>query len=254
MSGVSVRVRNDVLTSLGPDLQVGETTAGLIHALATREAYARVHDTTGSPGIDCAMRAPVVPVLVDGSTEPLRVLAATMRRGETLDGLVTALLIGEIRHRRTTLLPHVLSADEPLMSSDDLEFEHLLNTYSTEPTKELAMSTFTLSLAVREDVLQAFEATLTEPEDLDETLAAMIGAEAECREEDGYVACDGARDLCGFAMTSIDMTLDPETHEVLVETLRPGEDAGALVTALMLEAVLGSSRGPTRADRLLTVA
>lgn len=140
------------------------------------------------------------------------------------------------------------------MSGDDLEFERLLTTYSAEPTKESTMTTFAIPLAVRTDVLHAFDATLTDGEERDEALASLIGAEAECRAEDGYVACDGARDLCGFSMTSIDVELDFDTHEALTVTLRRGEDAGALVTALMLEALLGVSRGPTRADRLLAVA
>lgn len=254
MSGVSVRVRTDVLASLGPVLQGGETIAGLVEALATCEAYARVHDTTGAPGIDCAMRGPVVPVLVDGGAEPLRDLAVTMRPEETLDGLVTALLIGEVRYRRTTLVPFVASASEPVMSGDDLEFERLLTNYSAEPMKESTMTTFTVPLAVREDVLHAFDANLLDGEDRDEALASLIGAEAECRAEGGYVACDGARDLCGFSMTSIDVELDVDTHEALTATLRPAEDAGALVTALMLESLLGRTRGPVRADRLLAVA
>lgn len=257
MSGVSVRVRTDVLVSLGHVLQDGETLSGLIEALATCEADARVHDTTGSPGIDCRTRGPVAPILVDGSSETLRALADTMHATESLEGVVTALLIGEIRHRRTSLLPYVLSADEPVMSPDDLEIEHLLTTHTcktTKTTKEPTMTTFIIPLAVREDVLHAFDATLTEGEDRDETLASLIGAEADCRVEDDYVACDGARDLRRFPMTSIDLTLDPDTHDALAETLRPGEEPGALVTALMLEAVLGRSRGPVRADRLLAAA
>lgn len=250
MSGVALRVRSDVLASLAIVLQGSETLSDLVKAVATHEACARVHDTTNSPGLNCRMRGTVAPVLVDGDAEPLRMLANTVRPGETLDGLVTALLIGEIRHRRTTLLPYVASADEPVMTSDDLEFEALLHRYNHQ--KEHTM--FTIPLTVRDDVLAAFDASLAECEDRDETLALLIGAEAEIRREESYVACDGARDLCGFSMTTIDVEFDPDTHEELTELLRTSEEPGGLITALMIGSLHSQQRGPARADALLAVA
>lgn len=112
---------------------------------------------------------------------------------------------------------------------------------------------FPIQLTVRDDALAAFEASLAEGEDRDETLALLIGLEHECR-QDQYVSCDGTFGLAAYRTSSITVAMDPDTYEVFQEVLLPGEDPSGLVTALMLDAVQGRSRGPVRADALFAVA
>lgn len=250
MFRVPVYIRVDVLAALDQVLAPNESLPSLVEALAVCEEYARVRDTTGSQGVGCGITGPLIPTVLDTVSGPLQALAVTLRPKETLDGLITALLIGEIRARRTNLPAYVTSADEAVMTSDDLEHEWLINHCTIEP-KERTM--FTIPLTVRKDVLEAFDNSLAEGEDRDEVVGLLIGTEAECRDS-GYVACDGARDLGRFTTVAINVEFDFDTHERLVETLRLQEDAGTLVTAVMVDSLRGRRRGTAKADDLLAVA
>lgn len=248
----SVHVRVDVLAALDAVLAPNERLSSLVEALAVCEGHARAHDITGSPGIDCQVSGPLMPILVDPDSDSLQLLQATLRPQETLDGLVTALLIGEIRVRRTSLPAYVTGADEPVMTSDDLEHEDLIKRCNGKtPPKGPLM--FTIPLTVRKDVLAAFDDSLADCEDRDEVIGLLIGTEAECRKE-GYVACDGARDLSRFSLTTIDVQFDLDTHEEFINALRPDEDAGVLLTALMFDSLQRRRHGPTKADDLFAVA
>lgn len=250
MSLLQLDVRRDVLAAFTSVVLPWESLGSVVEDLAFCEAQARFRDTTRSPSMDCAMSGDLASFVVDITAGPMRLLRDAVQPGETLSGLVTALMIGEVRYRRTTLLPYVESADEPVMPADLRELEKLINQQADPEGADLM---FTIPLTVRADVLTAFDASLTEGETRDELICALIGLEGECREAE-FVACDGLRDLSGFPMTGIDVVFDPETYEQLNQLLRPDEDPGALITALMIDAVRGKRSGPARADELVAVA
>lgn len=252
MSRLALNVRADVLMSLRTVLLPWETLPSVIEDLAYCEAQARFQDTVGFPAMDCQMSSDLAALAVDVSAGPLRLLTGSVHPGENLDGLVTALMIGEIRYRRTHLVPHVESADEAVMPADLLELEHLL-TENAAVTHQKETRMFTIPMTVRKDALTAFDNSLADCEDRNEVLGLLIGLEAECRDE-GYVSCDGTRDLSGFAMTTIDVELDVDTCEAMMGGLRPAEDQGAFITALMIDALRGRRSGPARADELVAVA
>lgn len=119
---LAISVRADVLDAITHELRGTEALSGVIEDLAYWEAAARKRfagssTDTGSP-VDCTMTEPQTQVAVCVPNRPIEMLRESMQPGETLDGLVTALLITEVRHRRTWLHWPVFCADEPIMTDD----------------------------------------------------------------------------------------------------------------------------------------
>lgn len=221
---------------------------------ASRKRYLGSRNDESAP-IDCAMTGPLEQIAVDVSETPVRMLSESMRPGETLDGLVTALLIAEVRHRRTDMHWPLFSANEPIMTDDATTIAFLMHHHDTIITTTTGgQHVYTITADVRPDVLDAFDATLEAWEDRSEELAALIHLEAEVRDEGWSMASADATTGPVHAV-SIDVRLDAHDHAALERILLTGGEVGSLFTALMLTAVNGASTSAVSAtDPLLMSA
>lgn len=121
-------IRADALAQLTATLADGENVLAVIDALCLAEARARcayvgpplepISSDLGGAAV-ASLPAPI------HGTPGARELLAALLPGETLEGVASALVIGEVRYRRTGLLPCVDSADELVMPPELLVIEAL---------------------------------------------------------------------------------------------------------------------------------
>ena len=126
--GYVTDIRADALAQLTATLADGEGVLAVIDALCLAEARARcayVGPPLESISSDLG-GAPVasMPTPIRGNPGARELLAALLP-GETLEGVASALVIGEVRYRRTGLLACVDSADELVMPPELLVIEEL---------------------------------------------------------------------------------------------------------------------------------
>lgn len=259
MSVHHLELRADVLDAITQELRGAETLSGVIEDVAYWEAAARKRfagssEDTSAP-IDPMTTSPATTIAVSVSDVPIRMLRGSMRPGETLDGLVNALLIAEVRHRRTDLHWPVYSADEPVMTDDATTIAFLIRHHDTTLTTTAGgQLMYTITADVRPDVLDAFDATLEDGEDRSEELAALIHLEDEVRDEGWSMASADASAIPARGV-AVDVQLDAHDHAALERILRAGGEAGPLFTALMLSAVNGTGAKTISAgDPLLMTA
>lgn len=254
MATLTVSIRTDVLAGITRELLGREMLAEVIEDLAYTESGRRFADTRAeAPRIDCRMTSPTTPVAVELPGGPLRLLTDSLSADETLDGLVTALLIDEYRYRRTGMYWPLESANEPLMPTDAARVDALIHQTTTEGDHTM----YTITADVRADVLAAFDACLDAWEDRSEELAALIHLEDEVRAEGTESVGAWLAASLPYPMATIEIELDASDWAALRRTLSPGEDEGALLTCLMLNAVNGRSRRARVThvgDPLLTLA
>lgn len=254
-----LELRADVLGAITQDLRGTESLADVIEDVAYWEAVARKRFTGSSEDtfapIDPTMTSPVEIVAAPIPDMLMRMLRESMRPGETLDGLVTALLIAEVRHRRTDMHWPVFNANEPVMTDDATTIAFLIRHHDTTITTTAGgQLMYTITADVRPDVLEAFDATLEAWEDRSEELAALIHLEDEVRDEGWSMACAYAA-TCPARTVPIEVRLDEHDHAALERILRTGGEASPLFTALMLSAVNGTNtRSVSAADPLLLPA
>lgn len=242
---LTISVRADVIDAITHDLRGTEDLADVIEDVAYWEATARKRFTgssedTSAP-INPTMTSPVETVAVSVPDVPVRMLRESMRQGETLDGLVTALLIAEVRHRRTDLYWPVLSADEPVMTDDATTIAFLIRHHDTTITTNAGgQLMYTITADVGADVLAGFDASLDDWEDRSEELAALIHLEDEVHDEGGSIADSSSPAFRGIPTRTIDVRLDAHDYAALRRVLGTECAAGSLLTRLMLNAVSDS--------------
>lgn len=156
------QVLADVLGAITQDLRGTESLADVIEDVAYWEAVARKRFTGSSEDtfapIDPTMTSPVEIVAAPIPDMLMRMLRESMRPGETLDGLVTALLIAEVRHRRTDMHWPVFNANEPVMTDDATTIAFLIRHHDTTITTTAGgQLMYTITADVRPDVLEAFD-------------------------------------------------------------------------------------------------
>lgn len=249
---LTITVRADVLAAITHDLHGGESLGAVIEDLsyweaAARKRFAGSSEDTSAP-IDPTTTSPTTTIAVPVSDAPVRMLRESMRPGETLDGLVTALLIAEVRHRRTGMHWPVYGANEPVMTDDATTIQRLIVHHETAITTTGGHLMYTITTEVRDDVLTAFDASLDDWEDRNDEIAALIHLEDECRDAQWSMVCDDISGAQAGSTTTIDVTLDAHDYAVLERLLRTGEDAGQLLTGLMLSALSGHRQGAVRAS------
>ncbi|SMX66530.1 hypothetical protein BI49514_00292 [Brevibacterium iodinum ATCC 49514] len=249
---LTITVRADVLAAITHDLYGGESLGDVIEDLsyweaAARKRFAGSSEDTSSP-IDPTTTSPTTTISVPISDAPVRMLRESMRPGETLDGLVTALLIAEVRHRRTGMHWPVYGANEPVMTDDATTVQRLIVHHETAITTTGGHLMYTITTEVRDDVLTAFDASLDDWEDRNGEIAALIHLEDECRDAQWSMVCDDISSAQAGATTTIDVTLDAHDYATLERLLGTGEDAGQLLTGLMLSALSGHRQGAVRAS------
>lgn len=189
------------------------------------------------------MTSPLETITVTVPEPPVRKLRESMRLGKTLDGLVTALLINEVHHRHTGLHWPIFSADEPLITDEAAILAFIIrNPCTTVTTTMGGHIMYEITVAVRSDVLEAFDATLEGWEDRSEELAALVHLEDEMRDEGCALASADAA-ATAISTTSIDVRLDGHDLAALQRILGTRGDDDALFTALMLGAVNGHGDG-----------
>lgn len=243
MAILHLAVRVDALDAIARLLRGTETLAGLVEDLSYWEASARKRyagsiDDDSSP-IDCTMTSPVRMVAMDVPDGPMEMLRDSMRPGESLDGLITALLIAEVRHRRTSMHWQVVSADEPIMTDDASMIASLMRHDDTTITTTAGGHLmYTITTEAPEDLLAAFDATLDDWEDRSEEIATLIHLEDEVRACGATLACATPGPSTEPTIT-IEVALDPHDH-VALDRILGGDSAGALFTALMSGAVNGN--------------
>lgn len=249
---LTITVRADVLAAITNALHGGESLGAVFEDLsyweaAARKRFAGSREDTSAP-IDPTTTSPTRTIAVQVSDVPVRMLRESMRPGETLDGLVTALIIAEVRHRRTGLCWPVYSADEPVMTDDATTVAFLIRHHDTTLTTTTGgQLMYTITADVRADVLEAFDATLDDWEDRSEELAALIHLEDEVRDE-GWSLASADATSGPVHPVSIDVRLDAHDHAALERILRTGGEAGPLFTALMLSAINGPGPKSASAD------
>lgn len=250
---MTIGVRTQVFNAINHELQGEETLSEVVEDLAYLEASARKRfagssEDSGSP-IDCTMTEPQITITV--TDRPLQLLHESVRPGESLDGLVTALIIAEVRYRRTGMHWPVFSAAEPVMTDDATIIDGLIHHHETTiTTTSGGHLMYTICIETREDVLDAFDGTLDDWEDRSEELAALIHLEDECRDAQWSMVCadpDAAHPRAS-SMVTLDIDLDEHDHAALERLLRTGEDAGELVTGLMLSSLASHPQGAVRAS------
>jgi len=254
MSVYHLELRADVLDAITQELRGTETLCGLIEDVAYWEAAARKRfagssEDTSVP-IDPTTTSPTTTITVPVSDAPVRMLRESMRTGETLDGLVNALLIAEVRHRRTDLHWPVYSAAEPVMSDDATSIAFLIRHHDTTLTTIAGgQLMYTITVEVRPDVLDAFDGTLDAWEDRSEELAALIHLEDECRNSQwsmvSFVPDASPR---ASSMVTIDVEFDDHDYAALERLLKSGEDAGELLTGLMISSLSSHRAGAVSAS------
>ncbi|MDN5806537.1 MAG: hypothetical protein L0I80_03735 [Brevibacterium sp.] len=254
-----ISLRADVLDAITHELRGAESLADVIEDVAYWEAAARKQfagssEDTSAP-IDPTTTSPLTTIALSVSDVPVRMLRESMRPGESLEGLVTALLIAEVRYRRTDMHWPIFSAGELIMTDDATTIDCLIHHDDTTITTTVGGHImYTITADVRTDVLRAFDATLEAWEDRSEELAALIHLEDEVRDEGWSMA--SAESGRGPAWTvPIEVRLDEHDHAALERVLRTGGEASPLFTALMLSAVNESTTGSVSAtDPLLIPA
>lgn len=256
---LAISVRADVLDAITHELRRSETLADVIEDVAYWEAAARKrfagsNDDSGSP-IDCTVTEPQTQIAVTVPDRPVEMLHESMHPGETFDGLVTALLIAEVRYRRTDMHWPIFSTGEPIMTDDATIIDYLIHHDDTTITTTVGGHImYTITADVRPDVLRAFDATLEAWEDRSEELAALIHLEDEVRDE-GWSMASAESDRGPVWTVPIEVRLDEHDHAALERILRTGGEASPLFTALMLSAVNESTTGSVSAtDPLLIPA
>ncbi|GAA1563896.1 hypothetical protein [Brevibacterium picturae] len=253
MTHLPLHIRSDVLDAATCELLGTETLDDMIEDTAYLEASNRdVDSRAAAPPIACTMTGPLVPVNVTISETPHRLLTDALRTRETLDGLVTALLIDEVRYRRTALHWLLTSADEPVMTNEIAAYEFFIRHPYTIVTTTGGHLMYTLTATVRTDVLAAFDATLDGWEDRSEEVAALVQLEDEVRDE-GTSTADPNTEFGGLPTTTIEIQFDAHDHAALERVLGAGEEAGGLLTSLMLNAVNGACERPARANDPLPI-
>lgn len=111
---------------------------------------------------------------------------------------------------------------------------------------------YSITVAVRIDVLTAFDSTLETWEDRSEQLLALVHLEDEARDEGtAMVSAHKAPRL--DPTTAIDVRMDAHDLAVLCRVLDTNGDDGSLFTALMLGALNGYGGGKVRADDPLLI-
>lgn len=259
MSVLRLELRADVLDAVTHGLRGSEGLADVIEDVAYWEAAARKcylgSGIDESTPIDCAMTGPLEQISVDVPDAPVRMLRESMRPGETFEGLVTALLITEVRHWRTDMHWPLLSADESIMPEDATTIECLVRHHCTTITTTVGGHLmYTIAADVRTDVLAAFDANLEDWEDRSEELAVLIHLEDEVRDYGSALACADA-ETSTLPTATIDVRLDGHDHAAFERILRGGAEAGILFTALMMGALNGHGETVAQADDpLLTPA
>lgn len=249
---MTIGARTQVLNAINHELQGEETLSEVVEDLAYFEASARKRFAgssadSGSP-IDCTVTEPQTEITITVADRPIEMLRASMRSGETLDGLVTALLIAEVRYRRTGMHWPVFSADEPVMTDDATIIDGLILHHDTTiTTTSGGQLMFTITTDVREDVLTAFDATLDAWEDRSEEIAALLHLEDECRDSQWSMVCaDPDARSRASSMVALDIELDEHDHSALERLLRTGEDAGELLTGLMISSLSSHRASPVK--------
>lgn len=252
---LTITVRADVLAAITHDLHGGESLGAVIEDLSYWEAAARKRfagsSEDASAPIDPTTMSPTRTIAVPVSDAPVRMLRESMRPEETLDGLVTALLIAEVRHRRTGMHWPVYSAAEPVMTDDATTIQQLIVHHETAITTTGGHLMYTITTEVRDDVLNAFDASLDDWEDRNDEIAALIHLEDECRDAQWSMVCDDTSGAQAGATTTINVALDAHDYAALERLLRTVEDAGQLLTSLMLSALSSHRQGAVRASDLL---
>lgn len=240
---LTITVRADVLEAVTHLLSRTETLADVVEDLSyweasARKRYAGSSDDESAP-IDCTMTSPVQTVVVDVPEGPVEMLCDSMRPGETFDSLITALLIAEVRHRRTHLHWQIVSADEPIMTDEARLIAALMqHDDSTITTTTGGHLMYTITTEVPEDLLDAFDSTLDDWEDRSEEIAALIHLEDDVRALGASLA-NASPVPTTEPTATIEVALDPHDHAAL-ERILGGDDSGALLTALMSGAVNGN--------------
>ncbi|GAA1487269.1 hypothetical protein [Brachybacterium sacelli] len=254
---MDLSIRADVLDAITQELHSTESLVEVVEDIAYWEASARKRfsgsDTSADEAVDCAMTGPLVTVTLHLADAPARMLRESLRAGETIDGVVTALLIAEVRHRRTELHWPVVSAGEPVMTDDAAIIHALMRGHDTTITATSGGLMHTITADVRVDVLDAFDAALDDWEDRSEVIAALIHLEDEVRDAGARLVSGDSAPMAGPWATTIDLPLDEHDHAALARLLRDGAEAGSLLTALMLRALTGAHHGVTRADDPLLI-
>lgn len=111
---------------------------------------------------------------------------------------------------------------------------------------------YSVTIAVRSDVLNAFDSALDVQEDRSEQLLALVHLEDEVRDE-GTALVSARKVLALWPTTAIDVGMDAHDLAALNRVLGNSGDDGALFTALMLGALNGYGKSRVRADAPLRV-
>lgn len=226
---MDLSIRTDVLDAITQELHSTESLVEVIEDIAYWEASARKRfsgsDTSADEAVDCAMTGSLVTDRLDPADAPARMLRESMHAGETVDGLVTAPLIAEVRHRRTELHWPVVSADAPVMTDDATIIHALMRGHDTTITTTSGGLMHTITADVRVDALDAFDAAQDDWEDRSEEIAALIRLEDEVRDAGARLASGDSSPMAG-PWATIDLRLDEHDHAALERVLRDGGEAG----------------------------
>lgn len=111
---------------------------------------------------------------------------------------------------------------------------------------------YSITIAVRTDLLTAFDSTLEGWEDRSEQLLALVHLEDEARDEGTAMASAHKVPRSG-PTTAIDVRMDAHDLAALNRVLDTNGDDGSLFTALMLGALNGYGGGKVCADGPLLI-